>query len=113
MPHTFAIAMRKYEEYKAAEVAMLPVVYGFEITKRQILIYIVCLLPLPFFLVPLGGTFIVIATLLNIGWLVLGINGFYTKDDLKWAHINFLYSVNYLTILFLVMIIVTLPIFSW
>ncbi len=113
MPHTFVIAMRKYEEYKAAEVAMLPVVYGFEMTKRQILIYIVCLLPLPFFLVPLGGTFIVIATLLNIGWLILGINGFYTKDDQKWAHINFLYSVNYLTILFLVMIIVTLPIFSW
>jgi protoheme IX farnesyltransferase len=113
MPHTFVIAMKKHEEYKAAEVAMLPVVYGFEMTKRQILIYIVCLLPLPFFLVPLGGTFIVIATLLNIGWLILGINGFYTKDDQKWAHINFLYSVNYLTILFLVMIIVTLPIFSW
>ncbi|MEC1718768.1 heme o synthase, partial [Schinkia azotoformans] len=39
MPHTFSIAMRKYDEYKAAGVAMLPVVHGFEITKRQIVIY--------------------------------------------------------------------------
>src|SRR5699024_10261535 len=30
VPHTFAIAMKKYEEYQAAEVAMLPVVHGFQ-----------------------------------------------------------------------------------
>ena len=30
MPHTFSIAMRRYEEYKKAGVAMLPVVYGFD-----------------------------------------------------------------------------------
>src|SRR5690625_859058 len=35
IPHTFAITIRRYEEYKAAGVPMLPVVYGFEVTKRQ------------------------------------------------------------------------------
>ncbi|ASN06974.1 heme o synthase [Virgibacillus necropolis] len=110
MPHTFAIAMKKYEEYKAAEVAMLPVVYGFEMTKRQIVVYIACLLPLPFFLAQLGTTFIVIATVLNICWLAAGIGGFFTKKDLKWAQVMFLCSVNYVTILFLMMIIVTLPV---
>ncbi|WP_066065916.1 heme o synthase [Neobacillus soli] len=112
MPHTFAIAMKKYKEYKAAKVAMLPVVKGFAVTKRQMVIYIACLLPLPFFLTSLGTTFIVIATLLNVGWLVVSISGFFTKDDLKWAHINFLYSVNYITLLFLLMVIVTLPLFG-
>ncbi|MBS4220464.1 heme o synthase [Bacillus sp. FJAT-49711] len=105
MPHTFSIAIKKHDEYKAAGVAMLPVVRGFEVTKRQMVVYIACLLPLPFFLVQLGTTFIVIATILNIGWLVLSIRGFFTKNLLKWAHANFLYSVNYLTILFLLMII--------
>ncbi len=109
MPHTFAIAMKKCKEYKAASVAMLPVVRGFKITKRQIVVYVACLLPLPFFLSPLGTPFIVIATLLNIGWLIASIYGFFTKDDLKWAHVIFLYSVNYVTILFILMIIVTLP----
>lgn len=86
MPHTFAIAIKRYNEYKKAGVAMLPVVYGFEVTKRQILVYIACLLPLPFFLGSLGTIFILIATLLNIG--------------------IFIYSVNYLMILFAMMMIV-------
>jgi heme o synthase len=108
MPHTFSIAMRRYEEYKRAGVAMLPVVYGFEVTKRQIVLYIAFLLPLPFFLSSLGTVFIGIATLLNIGWLVMGISGFFMNNDVKWANRVFIYSVNYLTILFLAMIVVTL-----
>lgn len=110
MPHTFAIAMKKYNEYKAANVPMLPVVYGFEITKRQIVVYVACLLPLPLFLPQLGTAFMVIATLLNVAWLAASISGFFTKDDLKWARVMFLCSVNYITILFLMMVIVTLPI---
>ncbi|MED1467261.1 heme o synthase [Bacillus salipaludis] len=110
MPHTFAIAMKKYNEYKAAGVAMLPVVRGFEMTKRQIFVYSACLLPLPFYLGSLGVSFIVIATLLNLGWLGVSISGFFTKNDHKWAHFVFLYSVNYITIMYLLMIIVTLPI---
>jgi heme o synthase len=112
MPHTYAIAMKKHDEYKAAGVAMLPVVHGFKVTKRQVFIYVACLLPLPFFLTSLGTTFIVIATILNIAWLVVSISGFFTKNDFKWAQVNFLYSVNYLTILFIMMVIVTLPLFD-
>jgi heme o synthase len=111
MPHTFAIAMKKCDEYAAAKVAMLPVVYGFEMTKRQMVVYVACLLPLPFYLASLGTTFIVIASLLNVGWLAVSISGFFMKNDMKWAQMNFLYSVNYISILFLTMIIVTLPIF--
>ncbi|AZU64817.1 heme o synthase [Neobacillus mesonae] len=112
MPHTFAIAMKKYEEYKAAGVAMLPVVYGFTMTKRQMAIYIACLLPLPFYLGSLGVTFVVLATLLNVAWLAVSIYGFFTKDDMKWAHVMFLCSVNYITILFVMAIVVTLPVFN-
>lgn len=108
MPHTFAIAMKKCKEYRAAGVAMLPVVRGFAVTKVQIVVYVACLLPLPFFLAPLGTTFIVLATIFNVGWLAVCIRGFFTKNDLQWAHVIFLYSVNYITILFLLMVIVTI-----
>ncbi len=111
MPHTFAIAMRKYEEYKAAGVAMLPVVHGFKITKRQIVVYVACLLPLPFYLIELGIAFVVIATLLNLIYLGISISGLFTKDDQKYAYISFLYSVSYITILYLLMVLMTLPIF--
>ncbi|RST72529.1 protoheme IX farnesyltransferase [Siminovitchia acidinfaciens] len=108
MPHTFAIAMKRHDEYKAAGVAMLPVIRGFEMTKRQIFVYVACLLPFPFFLVPLGTAFIVVATVLNLAWLGLAIWGFFVKDDMKWARINFVVSVNYIAILFIMMVIVTL-----
>lgn len=109
VPHTFVIAIRKYDEYKAAGVPMLPVVYGFAITKRQTVVYIACLLAVPFLLMTLGSTFVIISTLMTLGWLVLGIAGFSAKSDLKWANRMFLYSVNYLMIFFLLMIAVTLP----
>lgn len=109
MPHTFAIAMRKYSEYKAANVAMLPVVRGFKMTKRQMFVYIACLLPLPFYLGALGMVFVVLATILNVGFLAVSIRGFFAKDDDKWAYVMFMYSVNYIAILFLLMVAVTLP----
>ncbi|HJF31383.1 MAG TPA: heme o synthase [Sporosarcina psychrophila] len=112
MPHTFAIAIKKVEEYSLAKVAMLPVVHGFNFTKRQMVIYVACLLPLPFFLGSLGTVFVVIATLMNVGWLVASIGGFFTKNDQKWAHLMFMCSVNYVAILFTLMILVTLPVFN-
>ncbi|WP_414648419.1 heme o synthase [Cerasibacillus sp.] len=108
IPHFLALAMKKSEEYKKAQVPMLPAVYGFDMTKRQIVIYIACLLPLPFLLFSLGKAFLIIATVLNIGWLIMGIGGFFSKNDLKWANMIFVYSLNYLTILFITMAVVTI-----
>ncbi|MBD8004734.1 heme o synthase [Bacillus norwichensis] len=108
MPHTFAIAMKRHDEYKAAGVAMLPVIRGFEMTKRQMFVYVACLLPFPFFLAPLGTAFIIVSTLMNLAWLGLVIRGFFVKDDIKWARINFVVSVNYIAIIFIMMFLVTL-----
>lgn len=109
VPHTFTVAIKRHDEYKAANVPMLPVVYGNKLTKRQTVVYIACLFPLPFYLTSLGTTFVVIATILNIAWIVMGVSGFFMKSDVKWARVNFIYSLNYLTILFVMMFIVTIP----
>ncbi|SEN30951.1 protoheme IX farnesyltransferase [Mesobacillus persicus] len=107
-PHFYALAMRRVEEYRAAGIPMLPVVKGFEKTKKSIMLWIIALLPLPFLLTELGVTFIVIASLLNVGWLFLGVFARKFKDDIKWAKLMFVYSLQYLTILFVAMVIVTL-----
>ncbi len=112
IPHTFAIAIRRYDEYKAANVPMLPVVYGFEITKRQTAVYIACLLPLPLFLTSVGMPFVIITTILNVAWLVIAIRGLFTKDNKKYANNMFYFSLTYLTIVFGMMILITLPIFN-
>src|SRR5699024_196347 len=107
-PHFLSLAMRRCEEYKEAGIPMLPAVHGFDMTKRQITIYIICLLPLPFFMISLGTTFVIIATILNVIWLIMAISGFFMKNDLKWAKMIFVYSLNYLTIMFIMMVVITI-----
>ncbi|WP_144509398.1 heme o synthase [Bacillus sp. FJAT-22090] len=104
-PHFYALAMKRTEEYRAANIPMLPVVKGFKRTKVSMLLWIILLFPLPFLLMDLGIAFIILATALNIGWLLLSIKGFRAEDDIKWATRMFIYSLNYMTILFVSMII--------
>src|SRR5699024_6615834 len=98
---------RRFEEYKAAGVPMLPVIQGFKMTKRQTVIYMACLLPLPLYLTSLGTSFVIISSILNIVWLAIGFSGFYMKDDIKWANIVFKTSLYYLMAFFMLMIIFT------
>lgn len=107
-PHFYALAMRRVEEYRRAGIPMLPVIYGSEVTKRQIMIWIACLLPLPFYLYSLGAYFIIGVSIITIGWLAIGIKGYKTQNETKWAMKMFLYSVNYLTILCIMIVLATL-----
>ncbi|KAB2337376.1 protoheme IX farnesyltransferase [Cytobacillus depressus] len=107
-PHFYALAMRRCEEYRAANVPMLPVVKGFKRTKLSIYLWVAALLPLPFLLPELGMPFMILATLLNIGWIATGIYARKFKDDIKWATLMFVYSLQYLTIMFVAMVIITL-----
>jgi heme o synthase len=107
-PHFYALAMRRVDEYRAAGIPMLPVVKGFKTTKMHIYLWILVLLPLPFFMMELGISFIILASILNIGWLLMGIYANKFKDDMKWAKLMFIYSLQYLTILFVAMVIITL-----
>lgn len=105
-PHFLALAMRRVDEYRAAGIPMLPVVAGFEMTKRQMVLYVIMLLPVSLMLYPFGLVYTIAAAILGIGWLVIGFAGFKMKDSIKWARLMFVYSLNYLTILFVLMVIV-------
>ena len=107
-PHFYALAMRRTEEYRAANIPMLPVVKGFHRTKKSMLGWVLLLFPLPLLLMDLGVGFMILATVLNIGWLYLAVRGFKAKDDIKWATGMFVYSLNYMTILFVSIIIFSL-----
>lgn len=111
VPHTFAISIKRLEDYTRAGVPMLPVVYGVDVTIRQIIIYVIALLPFPFFLTTsLGWFFLVFAVFLTIGWIILALKGPRAKDVKKWAQMNLRYSLIYLILLSFAMIILTSPI---
>lgn len=105
-PHFLALAMRRADEYKAAGIPMLPVVAGFALTKRQIIWYVAALIPVSLLVADFGFVYTAAAVILGGGWLIYGIRGLKTKDDMKWATGMFIYSLNYLTIMFVLMVLV-------
>jgi heme o synthase len=100
MPHTYAIAIRKYEDYARSGLKMLPVVRGLQTTIRRTNIYIVLLLFIPLFLSGFSTLFYVLITLLNVGWLIIGVIGFKTPSIKKWANLLFASSLVYLLVVY-------------
>lgn len=107
--HFYALAIKRKDEYSLANIPMLPSVKGFKRTRVSMFLWLVILLPLPFLLSSLGTTFIVLATLLNLGWLYLGLTSFKkNSDQTKWATKMFIYSLNYLVVFFVLVVVVSL-----
>ena len=107
--HFYALAIKRSDEYSLANIPMLPSVKGFKRTRVSMFIWLVFLLPLPFLLSSLGTTFVVLATLLNLGWIYVGLTSFKKHtDQTKWATKMFIYSLNYLVVFFVLVVVVSL-----
>ncbi|MCE0454641.1 protoheme IX farnesyltransferase [Staphylococcus haemolyticus] len=107
--HFYALAIKRSDEYSLANIPMLPSVKGFKRTRISMFIWLVFLLPLPFLLSSLGTTFVVLATLLNLGWLYIGLTSFKkATDQTKWATKMFIYSLNYLVVFFVLVVVISL-----
>ncbi len=104
MPHFYAIAIRRHDEYKAANVPMLPVVKGFKRTYLQTNVYLVALIAASFLFVSVSWVITVVAFLLALAWLIVSIVGHKRMEPKKWATFMFVFSLNHLVLLFAVII---------
>lgn len=107
-PHFLPLAMKRSEEYRAAGIPMLPVVHGFRPAKWQILRYTAALLPVSLLLYAARVedlVYLVVALGLGLRFLVLALQGLYVTDDLLWARKVFKFSLVYLTVLCIVMVV--------
>ncbi|WP_019534456.1 heme o synthase [Paenibacillus ginsengihumi] len=109
-PHFWALGIRRLEEYRAAGYPLLPVVKGTYITKMSIIRYVVLLVPVSLTLYLFGYVGLVyffVAAIMGLLWVFLALKGFKAEDEEMWAKKMFIFSVNYLTLLLIVMIINT------
>nr|WP_245954644.1 heme o synthase [Paenibacillus flagellatus] len=109
-PHFWALGMRRKEEYRAAGFPLLPVVRGNEVTKMHMIRFLVMLVPVSLLMYAygyVGEIYLIAAIALGLAWTFLGLAGFRTNDDDNWAKRMFVFSINYLPILFIIMIIDT------
>ena len=106
MPHCYAIAVFRYDDYAAAAIPMLPVKQGTAAAKKHIIGYI-----LAFSVASLMLTFggytgyrtLAVATGLGLSWLYLAWSGYKAADERLWAKKLFIFSIGTIFILSVMM----------
>ncbi len=106
-PHFWALAIHRVKEYKKVDVPMLPVTHGLAYTRTQILLYTVLLLLvslLPYLAGMSGLIYLAVTTVLGIRFLMCAIKIYNNPDDKRIAWRTFMYSINYLMLLFVALL---------
>lgn len=96
MPHFYAIAMFRAEEYAAAGLPVLPVKKGFRLTKIYIMLYIAAFMvaaSLLTFLSYTGFVYLAVVTILGCAWFLKGLQGFRGQPHAVWGRKMFLFSL--------------------
>ena len=101
-PHSWALAFRYADDYRAANVPMLPAVAPFPQVVRQMVVYSAAMVACTLWLVPvadMGWIYTVVAVVTGVGFL--GSNLWLgTQQTPKASMTVFGYSITYITLLF-------------
>jgi len=106
-PHFWALAVYKYEDYKKAEIPMLPVTHGKDFTRLHIFLYSIllfCITLFPFILGLSGLIYLTGATIIGLKFVIDAYYLMITKSDSRAIGL-FKYSITYLAILFAALLI--------
>ncbi|MFC0336731.1 protoheme IX farnesyltransferase [Kushneria avicenniae] len=108
MPHSFAIAIFRLEDYRAASIPVLSVAKGVASAKRQTVAYIVAFGVAAMMLTFAGYTgyvYLVVMMVMTLYWLYIAIARYHQNDDARWARQLFGISILVVTVLSAVMAI--------
>jgi protoheme IX farnesyltransferase len=96
MPHFYAIAIYRIEDYQRGDLPLLPLKEGIKVTKFSMLFYVIgfigttCLIT---FFNYAGYGFLALTALSGVCWLILSVEGFSCKNDIVWARKMFIFSL--------------------
>ncbi len=108
MPHFYAIAIYRLEDYAAAGIPVVTVTRGIAATKRKIIGYILAFIAATLMLTfagYTGYTYLAAAVSVGLFWLALAWRGYRTRDDRSWARSLFACSILVIFVLSLAMAI--------
>ncbi len=107
-PHFWALAIFRVEEYKKVDVPMLPVTHGLAYTRLQILLYTILLFLvtlLPYLVGMSGLIYLVSAIILGLIFLGYAVKIYTNPENNRIAWQTFMFSVNYLMLLFMALLV--------
>lgn len=107
MPHSYAIAIFRYDDYLAAKIPVLPIAKGMTKAKLHIVLYI-AVFALVSSLLPLTGytgiTFMAVTCATSLWWLAMALKGYRQGINLQtWARQVFGFSILTITALSITM----------
>ena len=88
MPHCYAIAIFRFQDYSAAAIPVLPVKKGIPAAKKHIVGYILAFMAASLMLTVGGYTgyfYFVVVSVMGLSWLYLARAGYRTLDNRLWA----------------------------
>jgi len=106
-PHFWALALYREKEYAKVGIPMLPVTHGREFTQLQILLYTILLVAvtiMPFATHMSGWLYLIGAVILDVGFLYYAVRLYRNYSD-ELARKTFRYSINYLAVLFALLLV--------
>ncbi|MFL2720654.1 MAG: heme o synthase [Gammaproteobacteria bacterium] len=106
-PHFWALAIYRKDEYAKESIPMLPVTHGVAFTKLQIVLYTIILFivsVLPYAVLMSGEIYLFSALILSTIFLYYSINLYFSNDD-KDAMRTFQFSIYYIFLIFLALLI--------
>lgn len=106
-PHFWALAVAKREEYRQAQIPMLPITHGAKFTRLQVLLYTILLLIvtlLPYLTGMSGFIYLSVAFILDLVFIMYAVQMIRSEDN-KIAMKTFFFSVQYLMILFTALLV--------
>lgn len=106
-PHFWALAIYRLNDYQAAEIPMLPVTHGVEYTKLNIVLYTVllCLVTLLPYLIGMSNVLYLVGVCLLNARFMYWVIKLYQKKEPRIAMQTFRYSITYLLLLFVILLI--------
>ena len=106
-PHFWALAIHRKDEYAKENIPMLPVTHGISFTKLQIILYTIIMLLVslfPYFVMMSGAFYLVSALVLGSIFLWYAFR-LYVDDSNSLAMPTFQYSIYYIFLIFLALLI--------
>jgi protoheme IX farnesyltransferase len=96
MPHCYAIAIFRFQDYNAAAIPVLPVKQGIPAAKKHIIGYIPAFMAASLMLTFGGYTgcsYLAVVAVLGLLWLYIALSGCKTSDDRLWAKKMLTFSI--------------------
>lgn len=100
IPHSYAIAICRYDDYRAANIPVLPVKYGLETARMHMMVYIVAFACAALLLAArgyAGNLYALIISLMSLYWLYLVKVGYEEQSEAVWGRKLFVFSVVMIT----------------